>query len=94
MDRRTFLQATGNRTKTAQAICHRCPSEQVCLMYGMSLELPGLRFGVFGGQSPVQRDAIGLPQEIAHALYLDERQLLWETVHSSDILSELRSLTS
>lgn len=89
-----FLKANGHRTANAKAICHRCPVEDVCLFYGMSMEMQGLRFGVFGGASPIDRDALHIVPEIAAAGYHAARSDLWSLMHSSEALVELRSLNA
>lgn len=56
------------------AACKSCPVREVCLWYGMSNELPSMRFHVYGGLSPDQRSALGVTQEQARDRYVLARE--------------------
>lgn len=42
----------GGSTRDAKAICRTCPAMERCLAYALE---HGLRFGIFGGLSPLER---------------------------------------
>lgn len=79
LDRTEFLTpANGGVARRSQQVCQGCPVEMTCLFYGMSMEGPGNRYGIFGGLMPSQRDELAIVPEIAHAVYVGERARLWE----------------
>lgn len=92
-DRDLFLRAQGKAAVHAKRICEQCPSKDVCLVYGMSLERQGLRYGIYGGMTATERDQLGFWPELAGAMYVEERALLWETINSPRV-QELRAMTS
>jgi hypothetical protein len=79
MDRREFMSpANGHIAHRSQRVCAGCPVEMTCLFYGMSMETPSFRYGIFGGLLPSQRDELAIIPEIAEAVYHGERARLWE----------------
>ena len=51
----------GYSNKPAKAVCAECPIRQACLEMAMELEAGrcrSLRFGVYGGLSPDEREAL------------------------------------
>lgn len=54
-DHEAFFPEQGGNTKSAKAICHRCPVESECLVYALKHREP---YGIWGGMSPRQRRAL------------------------------------
>lgn len=52
VDVEAFFPEQGGNTRSAKAICHRCPVERECLAYAVKNREP---FGIWGGMSPRQR---------------------------------------
>lgn len=84
MDRDLFLRTTNQHTRRfAIDICNTCPVAEICLCYGMSLEQPGARYGIFGGMTSAQRELLGIPQELARSSYEVERRFHWERTRAT-----------
>ncbi len=45
--------------RAAIAWCERCPVQQACLEYAMANESRDMRYGVWSGTTPAQRQRIG-----------------------------------
>lgn len=69
----------------ARGICHKCPAGDVCLFYGISQEgeQVNLRFGIFGGAGPAERQRLRLTQGQASLAYREESRRLWEAIRGT-----------
>lgn len=50
--------ATARAMEAAKQVCGRCPVRYACLTDALTRETPGARYGVFGGLSADEREAL------------------------------------
>jgi Transcription factor WhiB len=77
-----FFAADEFCQRLACAVCRRCEVRQECLDDALAIETPGERYGVAGGATAAQREALGLarghPKSAGHGVYVAEPTLRGE----------------
>lgn len=79
--RRLFTEARSGPVGPARAVCESCVCQNVCVWFALYLEPYNLRYHVYGGLSPAERQAFvdkhHVSPEWAKEEYAVERAQLW-----------------